>query len=76
MNEDLLKKMHEMLGVQGQNGNWDYDPYMHGMYNGMEYMMAMVDGREPIFRQAPEQWGCERVALKDYEYTLGITHDT
>ena len=60
MNDDLLKRMHEMLGVQGSDGNWDYDPYMHGMYNGMEYMMAMVDGREPVFRDAPEQWGCYR----------------
>lgn len=51
-----IEKMREMLGVQGANGNWNYDPYMHGMYNGMEFMMSLAEGREPIFREAPEKW--------------------
>lgn len=53
------KVMREMLEIQGRDGNWNYDPYMHGLYNGMEYMLAMVEGRVPIFRQAPEKWLCD-----------------
>ena len=48
--------MHEMLRVQGCDGTWNCDPYMHGMYNGMEYMLAMVESREPVFRDAPDKW--------------------
>jgi hypothetical protein len=69
MNDDIVKKMREMVEVQGRDGNWDYDSYMHGMYNGMEYMLAMADGREPVFRSAPKQWRKE----KPQEYILGVS---
>lgn len=49
----------EMLGVQGASGNWDYDPYMHGLYNGMEFMLSLVEEREPFLRSAPKKWLCE-----------------
>lgn len=48
--------MNEMLKLQGSHGNWNYDPYMMGMYNGMEFMMAMIEDREPVFKEAPEVW--------------------
>ena len=53
-------KMQEMLEVQGSDGNWNYDSYMHGMYNGMEYMLSMVESREPVFREAPKKWLSKR----------------
>ena len=56
MDEELLEKMNEMLNVQGQNGNWDYDTYMHGLYNGMEFMLAIAEKRDPKFRDAPKIW--------------------
>ena len=46
----------EMLAVQGNAGNWDYDAYMHGLYNGMEFMLSIMEEREPEFRKAPKQW--------------------
>ena len=46
----------EMLEVQGRSGNWDCDPYMHGLYNGMEFMLSMIEQREPQFRNAPKKW--------------------
>jgi len=49
-------EMREMLEVHGRHGNWNYDSYMHGLYNGMEYMQAMVEDREPDFRGPPEKW--------------------
>ena len=49
----LLK---EMLEVQGADGNWNYDSYMLGMYNGMEFALSIMEGREPFYRCAPEKW--------------------
>ncbi|SES02868.1 hypothetical protein [Salipaludibacillus aurantiacus] len=64
------KVMKEMLDIQGSDGNWNYNEYMHGMYNGMEYMLAMTEGREPVFRSAPETW------IKDKTFTDGPkSHD-
>lgn len=54
--QEPVTKMREMLEVQGQDGTWNYDPYFHGMYNGMEFMLAMVESREPVFRSSPVKW--------------------
>lgn len=51
-----LKKVHN---IQSQKGNWNYDPYMHGMYNGMELMLSIVENREPKFKKAPKKWLCD-----------------
>ena len=56
MTKDNIQKMKNVLEQQGQQGTWNYDPYMHGMYNGMELMMALVEGRDPDYREAPEEW--------------------
>ena len=71
---DPTQDMHDLLDVQGSDGNWDYDPYMHGMYNGMELFRAIHDRDEPEFREAPEHWGYEKTAtaepqlrVQDYE---------
>lgn len=47
-----LKCSKEMLDIQGQKGNYDYDEYMLGLYNGMEYIIALFEEREPNFRSA------------------------
>jgi hypothetical protein len=49
-------KLKELLEVQGRNGTWNYDPYFHGMYSGMEVMLAVLEDREPVFRGAPKKW--------------------
>jgi hypothetical protein len=56
MDEKTLKDMRNMVEIQGSNGTWNYDPYMQGMYNGMELMLAMVEGREPVYKEAPDEW--------------------
>lgn len=53
---DHWSETQSLLTVQGMPGNWDYDPYMHGMYNGMELILAVVEGRETAFRSAPGVW--------------------
>ena len=56
LTNETIKVMEEMIGVQGANGNWNCDPYMHGMLNGMIYIYSMVKNKEPSFREAPKRW--------------------
>ena len=60
-NEDLKNKQNkfekdykEMIEIQGQNGNYNYDSYMLGLYNGMEYIIALYENREPIYRSGKD----------------------
>lgn len=52
-----IEDAESILATQGADGNWDYDPYMHGMLNGMILMKAMLLGGESNFRDAPSKWG-------------------
>jgi hypothetical protein len=65
-----LVKIKEMLEVQGRDGTWNYDPYFHGMYNGMEVMLAVLENRELVLRGAPEKWLSKKewVGLTDEQY--------
>ena len=63
-----LVKLKEMLEMQGRDGTWNYDHYFHGMYNGMEVMLAVLEGREPVFREAPKKW----LSKKEW---VGLTDD-
>ena len=60
--EHHLKCSKEMLDIQGQKGNYDYDEYMLGLYNGMEYIIALFETREPNF-----------ISGKDIEFTNNKT---
>jgi hypothetical protein len=51
-----LDEVKKMLKTQGECGNWNYDPYMHGMFNGLELAIATIEGREPETREAPNEW--------------------
>jgi hypothetical protein len=55
---ECLVKMEELMRslveTQGRDGNWDYDQYMRGIFNGMELMLAIVEDRAPQFRDPPE----------------------
>ena len=42
--------------TQCSSGNWDYDPYMHGMANGMILALATLEGKDPVFKDAPDVW--------------------
>lgn len=48
--EQGYNKLVELLEVQGADGNWNYDDYMCGMFNGMELAVATLEGRDPEFR--------------------------
>lgn len=52
--KELVEEMKPILERQGSAGNWDYNEYMRGMYNGMEMMMAIAEERSPKFRDRLE----------------------
>ena len=53
---DRIQSLRSLVEVQGQSGNWNCNPYMHGLYNGMEFALSIMEGREPQYRNAPEKW--------------------
>ena len=62
----LLDKANEMLKVQEQS--YDYDQYMHGLYNGMEFVLCLIEDRDPQFKSAPAVWGAD----KPYTPVVGV----
>lgn len=55
-NGTRLGKLRELTTIQRASGNWNCDAYMHGMANGMELALAMMEDREPNYLEAPAQW--------------------
>lgn len=58
--EQDIEQIKNLMTTQGSHGNWDYDPYMMGMYNGMECALACLEQREPEYKSAPEVWGRDK----------------
>lgn len=56
--------LKEVVHIQGQDGNWNFDPYMCGMFNGMELMLAIIENRDPVFRQVKGMPGMEHKFLQ------------
>ncbi len=54
----LIKDYEDLLKTQLSDGNWDYDPYMHGMANGMIlfHSIAVDSTVTPDFISAPTYW--------------------
>ncbi len=48
--EAVIERVRGVHEVQGRKGNWDYDSYMVGMFNGLELALCTLEGREPAFR--------------------------
>jgi len=54
--QPLIDSVRQMRDVQGMDGTWNYDPYMQGLYNGLEFAVSLLEQREPQFKDAPEKW--------------------
>jgi hypothetical protein len=54
--DEIIEQAKELLKTQGSPGNWDFDPYMHGMYNGMELILAVIEDRDPVYKDGPKEW--------------------
>ena len=73
--EILVERVRRMRDVQGWDGNWNCDPYMHGLFNGLEFALSLIEVREPKFRDAPEKWLCDqpkaRIFCGQHHYSGG-----
>ena len=49
-NRNRLQALRNVVKIQGHKGNWDYNEYMRGMYNGLELALAIMENREPIYK--------------------------
>ena len=56
MLQKSLQTLRDMTQVQCNDGNWNYDPYMHGMANGMIFALSLFEAGEPQYLEAPEKW--------------------
>ena len=52
--EKSMRMANEMLELQGRDGNYNYDSYMLGLYNGMECIVSLLEVREPKFINGKE----------------------
>jgi hypothetical protein len=59
-----IDSLDEIVKIQCADGNWNYDPYMMGLANGLIMAQAIIKGTEPTFLSAPKKW------LKDYPSLL------
>lgn len=60
-NSTALEVVERLLSIQGMHGNWDFDPYMHGLYNGLALAVSIMRGDDrPDYKDAPEHWLCDR----------------
>uniref|UniRef100_A0A6M3KDM0 Uncharacterized protein n=1 Tax=viral metagenome TaxID=1070528 RepID=A0A6M3KDM0_9ZZZZ len=55
-----IEALREQIKIQCSDGNWNYDPYMHGMANGLICALATIEGTEPEYLNPPETWLCDR----------------
>ena len=53
---DRVKTLDEITKMQCSDGNWNADPYMHGMANGMILSLSTITGEEPTFLESPQRW--------------------
>lgn len=53
-----LEELNEILNIQKSHGNWNYNPYMMGLCNGLILARSTVneDDQRPEFMHTPERW--------------------
>lgn len=61
-NPDFLQDFDEMLEVACADGTWNYDPYFHGMANGMIFVRSLLTDQEPQYLEAPDHWLADYMA--------------
>jgi hypothetical protein len=51
-----LESLENFLKIACSPGNYDFDPYLHGMANGLILVDSLIHEKEPKFLDAPEKW--------------------
>lgn len=56
MLQNSLQALRDLTQVQCTDGNWNCNPYMHGMANGMIFALSLFEAGEPKYLDAPAEW--------------------
>ncbi len=51
-----VEHLKHLVDIQCSDGNWNFNPYMHGMANGLLLALAIFNGVSPKFLNPPKQW--------------------
>lgn len=51
-----IEASNDLLKIQRQNGNWNYDGYMHGLLNGMLLTHSIFTGCNYMPENKPTKW--------------------
>ena len=51
-----VELIEDLVKVQCSDGNWNFDPYMCGIANGMILCLAVLQGHDPVYLEPPETW--------------------
>jgi hypothetical protein len=54
--EKQILHLQDLINIQSTNGNYDCNPYMWGLANGLILAMSLFTGNEPNFLSQPEKW--------------------
>ncbi len=54
--DGIIDVLREMTAIQCNDGNWNHDPYMHGMANGMIFALSLFQAKRPEYLEAPDIW--------------------
>jgi hypothetical protein len=51
-----IEELRKMTEISCMKGTWDFDPYFHGMANGMIFALSLLEDKEPVYLEAPKVW--------------------
>lgn len=51
-----LKTLDDILKIQCDDGNWNYDEYMFGFANALILAQAIMTDAEPEYLERPKEW--------------------
>ena len=54
LHNKILKDANDVLNIQSQKGNYNYDSYMLGLYNGMEMIVSLFEQKEPKLKSGKD----------------------
>lgn len=54
--KNSIKSLKNVTKIQCSEGNWNSDPYMHGMANGLILALSLFKCGQPVFLMAPEKY--------------------
>lgn len=65
-----IKKLKDLIKIMSQNGNYNYNHYMHGLCNGLICAISVLEDKEYSYIEAPKNWLCEKKSKKSKKFKI------